>query len=130
MENKSTHSFTVDRSKWLRGYGGQCSSLNATGRRYNGMCCLGFLAISCGFSEEEIENAVSPEDVSSDKGGLWPPGILSQAGNNTDICLELMRFNDTGSLDDSYREEVLRNTFKEIGIEVSFVDSIETQISD
>lgn len=58
---------TIDRSKWRRGgqsysntsgYGGTWL-LNSEGF----MCCLGFDALACGFTEEQIRSCSSPESL-------------------------------------------------------------------
>ena len=51
----------IDESKWLRGEGHEHSRLL---REKDGkMCCLGFLALACGFSEKEIKGRGGPDNI-------------------------------------------------------------------
>lgn len=57
-KKKEVKSFTVKRSKWLRGEGHGNSYLL---RPNDGkMCCLGFLGIACGAEKEDIFDNENP----------------------------------------------------------------------
>lgn len=55
-------------SEWLRGEGGAPSRLLRL--RDGKKCCLGILALACGFVEEEIREVIDPFDVASRS--RWP----------------------------------------------------------
>lgn len=48
----------IDRNTWMRGE--QEARLLAEDGR---MCCLGFLALKCGFTEEQIKNVAAPSEL-------------------------------------------------------------------
>lgn len=54
----------IDRAKWLRGTAAVRGSYLL--RKEDGkMCCLGFLALACGYTKEEIRGKSSPSDLVS-----------------------------------------------------------------
>ena len=116
----------IDRSKWLRGEGGVNSKL----LRYSDgkMCCLGFLALECGFEDDEIRNRSNPSELNCSPGQAgfgWlvkeiyvgPRGWdTSRAGE------EAIDINDNEKLTQDQRERMLADLFEDNGIELSFVD--------
>lgn len=110
-------SFTVSRERWLRGEGPNESRLLRG--RDNKMCCLGFLAIACGYTEMEIMNVGKPADLAL-KFHKRPPELVTPAGETTPICRFIMNENDSMGKEDDEREEYLKKMFKEINVEINF----------
>lgn len=120
----------VNRSKWSRG---RVSNLLDAG---NGkMCCLGFVALGCGYSEDDILGEATPGDVTGEslrdaynnegkrrdrQADLWP------GTSGADAYDAAMFANDDSTvLSDSRREEELINILAPLGIELEFIDSTE-----
>ena len=118
---------TIDRTKWGRGKGSEDSLLL---RPSNGkMCCLGFLSLHVGLSEEDISFEKTPDSVLNKKGCLIHSSLIKLELNKifssistTEVCQELMYFNDTTSLTEEVREERLKLRFLQIGYEVEFIN--------
>lgn len=115
--------FTVDRKTWLRGEGGNGSCLL---RDYDGkMCCLGFRALACGLTDAGISGVRQPNHLGVHlTDGKWD-GYVTNGENallTTNICDEIMRFNDEKHFSASSREERLTDLFKSLGDTVTFVD--------
>lgn len=113
-------------SEWLRGEGGSKSALlrSEDGKK----CCLGILALVCGFTEEEIRGVETPSGVVTRT--PWPFG----AGREVSEVNKAMNINDTtpsdsglppcgdvGHIDsDDKRIEKLRPLFEEWGYEIDW----------
>ncbi len=112
----------IDRTRWLRG--DPNSFLLRSGD--NKMCCLGFLAKACGYTEEQITNVGAPNGtVYKGYKDLWPEGITSGHRKSTwhsQITEDLMGTNDSSITNDADRESRLIDLFSQIGVEVEFVD--------
>ena len=112
MEKSETIKFTVKRSNWFRGEGSERSRLL---RGDGKMCCLGFLALSCGFTEEEILQKPTPMQIQ-----------LISARSSIEFPLigysRLMRINDAEGHSEGLREELLKKEFEFHSVEVEFVD--------
>lgn len=123
----------IDRSKWLRGEGSSNSKLL---RESDGkMCCLGFYAKQCGYTDEEILQRAAPGDVARTKGVRqgFEPLISSGTGCqceecrntprlvNSSLCSELMNVNDDETVLDAERERFIAGVLEWIGVEVEFV---------
>lgn len=112
----------IDRQKWLRGEGSSNSYLLRGKDRK--MCCLGFLALQCGYTQDEIIHKESPSSV----GGLvtkFPSGLVClKRGitSNSIQCHRLMTCNDDELLSDEEREGQLIDLFHEIGIDIEFIN--------
>lgn len=130
---------TIVRSKWLRGKPTNSMLLNCNGD----MCCLGFLSIAQGFTEQEIKGVQTPadlidrgtksiDDFSEDTKFLVRKSFISDEESeepitseyfiNSDVCCALMQTNDSPSITDKEREEMLTYYFSDQDIEVEFVD--------
>ena len=106
----------IEQSKWLCG-DNQNSMLY---RPKDGkMCCLGFLACKVGYSIDDISNQGTPSDLCEDKSMF--PSTLIYEGENTSLCNSLVKVNDNPDLKQIDRESILRELFKSIDIQVSFV---------
>jgi hypothetical protein len=111
--------FTVKRSEWLRGKGGQVSKLLSDGK----MCCLGFYAKAQGFMDEDMEEVASPADLVSRTACKFESQLLgSVAAINSIHGCDLMGINDDDLISDEEREEQLKKKFASMGIEVEFID--------
>jgi hypothetical protein len=122
--------FVVDRRTWFRGHGANQSSLF---REDCTKCCLGFLALSCGYSETEIEDRATPIAVGS-KGVLFPkefpvelnnfPKFLFEHVHNkfrdSAVSLGLMEINDDPTLAEDVREQMLIEGFAKHDINLRF----------
>jgi len=125
--------FTVKRGLWLRGEGSDHSYLL---RRSDGkMCCLGFGALSCGLRENNILAATTPGYAARYAGVElvgWIAELVSDTGDCTELCSQLMDVNDTPvnhSLiggkklkSEKQREELLAELFLKLDVEVIFED--------
>lgn len=114
--------FTVRRSDWLRGEEDGLLYRENDGK----MCCLGFLGIACGLTEDEMMDRGSPQEALS---SLWPRGMVweddsddSSIFYDSTITNELVTINDNQKIYDDTRELALIEKFKELNIEVEFVD--------
>jgi len=107
----------IERSKWLRGGAGVVSMLLSpkSGR----MCCLGFYALACGYGREDIANVVSPMRL---KNPLMFSSTIATERGNSDQCNKLMNVNDEEMLEEPQREQQLTTLFKEINVNVMFID--------
>src|SRR5277367_909081 len=117
--------FTVDRSKWLRGKGPEDSSLlNQKGK----MCCLGFYAEACGLDRKFIRHLKSPaaavtaskEDFTLHKSGvIWKTELVNRNGDSA-TCYQMMAVNDNEDIKDDVRETKLTALFKKLNIKIKF----------
>lgn len=117
-------SFTVKRSKWLRGMDGSVLFDSYSEK----MCCLGFLARKCGLSTDEINDLATPEEANdysdNKKFAAKAPYLFSDDYGynvNSDLCLKAMKVNDNPKLSNKKREEQLKKIFGKAGVEIRFV---------
>ncbi len=104
--------FTVWRDSWLRG---APSYLHADSCR----CCLGFLGLACGLTDEQMDGRGEPEEVT----GPWPEAIVHSSERDcTVLCQEIIWTNDDDEGDDAEREIELTELFHKAGIDVEFRD--------
>lgn len=112
--------FTIDRKKWLR----EASETSYLLSPRNGkMCCLGFYAKACGYSDEEIEGFANPDEVLDiNKFGQWlfKKNIFCRFGLSLD-ARNLIQINDERYTKDFYKEKMIIEIFANNGIEVEFV---------
>lgn len=101
-------SFTVLRSRWLRGCGSEYSYLYRHGDAK--MCCVGFLARAGGLRAKEIDNVRGLEDVLTIDLGPTLHHELS----------EIYGTNDDKLLSDKARESRLKHLFAKLGVRVTF----------
>lgn len=108
---------TIVRSKWLHNEPYTDSRLH---RSSDGkMCCLGFYSLACGNTVEEISNLSDPVEVDEWKGANTKEYIKVYGG--------LMATNDSANWDyeeitDEQREERIIELFKNLGVNVTFID--------
>lgn len=118
---------TVERSRWLRGEGSTASALL---REKDGkMCCLGFVCLALGRTEDQIRDKSSPTC------GEWTGDGSAMAGSGTRLIVRTdsggwvkpspieraMVVNDNKDMSDSAREIALQKLLEEIGIDLEFV---------
>lgn len=112
----------IERSKWLRGGNGEDSLLRSP--ESGKMCCLGFLALQCGYSTKDINGIATPESIG--KKSKFIPGLVEynhyNTLGNTNLCNKLMYINDAYRITESQREKRLTTWFKYLEVDVSFVD--------
>lgn len=115
----------IDRNQWDRG-----SSESKLLRADNGkMCCLGFCAIALGYTKGQILQLGSPAQLNIPAPSLTYKMInaklvecIPSGHTNTDACEHLMVLNDAWDMNEEHREKALINEFKQIGIEVKFIN--------
>lgn len=118
---------TIERSKWLRGEGGNASSLL---RAEDGkMCCLGFAALKCGLKPEWIEGKATPGAAvihhSDDEiDGFKRLFFLDLKEHRAQLgtTISLMSVNDGMVLSEAEREEEITRLGKHVGFIFTFVD--------
>lgn len=117
----------IDRTRWLRGEGGEASSLLRSDSK---MCCLGFLAKACDGNEDYFRGNGHPAEVPDIE---WPDGIITRrevvdedfthtVADDSGLTNELILINDDTGISDNDREQSLIDKFALIGVEVEFVN--------
>lgn len=120
---------TITREQWLRGNGVE----SALRRPEDGkMCCLGFFALACGMSVDEIQNFGDPSDTVGETLLKWPQWLVRElppeddelyaSWHNTDECGNLIEANDSKEIEEPDRERKIAALFADHGVEVEFVD--------
>lgn len=132
MALKPNHSFTIDRARWLNGrtmYGENSYLLRVSDRL---MCCLGFMAESCGVNTGSMEDVETVSCIANDLDTRLPNelqflvttgGEPGYAWRDSHAAIELMKVNDDANLTPEEREERLISIFRSHGVEVRFVGS-------
>lgn len=124
----SVKTFTIDRSRWLRGEV-ETSMLRNT---YGDRCCLGFYLGACGVSDSAMTDEATPSDVRDVipeeaqwllRTEIWAfDEVVVESGAGA----ELISVNDDKHRCEDARERDVARLFAERGIEVVFVDHMET----
>lgn len=135
----------IDRLTWLRGEGEDQSYLyRATDKK---MCCLGFYALACGLTIQDIDSQCTPLEVLRTYHKMIADWLLKDTPNKysfptrkaaSDSCTTLMTLNDFVIEDDSLpakdedaysevsseveREAKLIEEFAKHGVEVEFIN--------
>ena len=113
---------TIERSKWLRGHVEESYLRDDQGR----MCCLGFDAVACGLTPEQITWIAEPSELDTD--GLPEEYIRHRFMFDREAVSmpieHAIRINDDSSyLHDSDREAALIPVLKQLGYDdVQFID--------
>jgi hypothetical protein len=102
--------FTVYVKNWARGgKGGDPALLNKNTKK---LCCLGFAALQCGFTEREIRGQSLPSDVAfvtNEPAQKKARGVLIARDNfNTQFSRDAAEINDNKLIDDKTRMQKLR----------------------
>lgn len=118
----------IDRREWARGsVGGESALLNHIGSK----CCLGFEALACGFTKEDIAHTGTPEDI-----GLFhdveteyaiakaPHLFVSSIDYLSDspFVNRAVKINDNAKITEVTREKRLTALFEKEGIELEFIN--------
>lgn len=126
------HKLVIERSKWYRG---QTSKESLLRRAVDSqMCCLGFLCLSYGLTEEQINEEPDPSSI-AELASITPAEWLFEFGTdiNSDDCSLAMRINDRKAglprseqeevfiKDEADRERQLTKLFAKHDIQVEFV---------
>ncbi len=124
-------SFTVDRSRWLRGERNSFLQRTTDGKR----CCLGFLALACGVPESGIVGWELLSRLEHQHFALLPEALkrnTAARGKQVLLVDRLMELNDdyigygfSKLSSEAERELELAEAFREAGIEVTFTDGAE-----
>lgn len=119
----SKFEFTVDRSKWLRGEDDESMLLRKCD---NKMCCLGFFALACGLTRDEISGKSTPSSLAirNIKLPSTMQFLLDEENQSIDSRLgnSMMATNDSKNINDDERERQLKLLFEQVGIEILFED--------
>ena len=125
--------FTIERSKWLRGEGSDRSKLL---REEDGkMCCLGQVMRQLGFSNETLMDQGAPTDVDGDcpvealveldseEVGCDEDGdpIIERTRGSHEAVYSMMSVNDEPGSDE-LREKQLSELAQQAGFSLKFVD--------
>jgi len=118
-QNKKIRTFTVKRSKWLRGEydkrydrwkGKRATLLNNKGHS----CCLGFVGISCGIPRVRLASQVQPDMLDEQFYKMYPK--LKKDDWDSFIAI-----NDDCNLSDAEREIKLQKLANRNGFRFKFV---------
>jgi hypothetical protein len=114
----------IDRKKWLRGTG-DGSLRNRKGE----MCCLGFLANTCGINQG-ITGIGMPSDIRNTKIkakknedewlAMFDLNIYDGFKADSRLASRLAEINDSRITSDAIKEAKIKKEFKKIGVEVTF----------
>lgn len=116
----------IDRKTWLRGDKDSFLLRKRDGK----MCCLGQLSLQCGLTQDDIIHKGFLSKLSEMDKILKHP-ILSQLVKEDRYCTkylgstiarELMNVNDNVGICDDQRETKLIELFKEIDVEIEFIN--------
>jgi hypothetical protein len=106
----------IDRKKWGRG-------TNDGRLLFRGkMCCLGFLGLQCGLSENQIRGKHMPYSVFVSvkrNKSVWAK-MINTIIDSTVLANDLATINDNPNTSDTQKEFKITQKFKEIGVEVKF----------
>lgn len=94
---------TIVKSKWLRGTG-KGLLLDKNGN----MCCLGFLAKSCGYLNSQLIDNGSPEDLIIFKSSIKDLVKYNEERDyhrDNSLCGELIVTNDNSKINDTERQK-------------------------
>ena len=122
----------IKRSQWARGgFNGPSKLLNDVGN----MCCLGFLAKECGYSDVQMRGLNFPYQILDEEGAdqstnHFPDGICrimktlpsGKPWTNSELTSKLIRINDDDGMSESYREDAIADLMGKLDVQVEFVD--------
>lgn len=107
---------TIDRTKWYRGKGSSTSRLLVDASTDRGkMCCLGFVCLALGASENDILGKQMPfsEGV---------PRIFPKWLNDGPDLYTLSFVNDSNSISETEREKTIIETCAKHDLEIEFIN--------
>jgi hypothetical protein len=113
---------TIDRKRWLRGESSADSRLLRTSDMK--MCCLGFLCLATGLTEDDIRQVATPGYLDAELPEQIKWLVEESQHGGTKSSKEagyLMTTNDTDVLDEPAREQLLTTAFARHDIAVEFI---------
>lgn len=117
--------FTIERSKWLRGEGSKNSSLlrSCDGK----MCCLGQVMQQCGIPDNELREIGEPSDIHNPDIEVevlceWQQWAISPTRHMHPRISSMMELNDDVFTEDFDRESRLSELAQQAGFSLKFVD--------
>lgn len=114
IQSVKGQTFTIKRSKWLRGEGFALSRLLR--RSDNKMCCLGQIACAVGYSSSEIIECDAPYNIA------WKEMMSkSNSFSHKRSIGRMMQCNDNPSTSDKEKEARLKKLAKSAGFSLRFV---------
>jgi len=123
---KEIRKLIIDRRRWLRGEGEDNERSFLYRSSDKKMCCLGFYCRAIGYSIADIRDVSTPVYAGSNSNyeeeipaALKP---LIDKGWDTALSSRLMCENDDQGLTLEVRENRIRDGFKEMGVEVEFIN--------
>jgi hypothetical protein len=89
------------------------------------MCCLGFYALQCGYTVDDIVEQFEPADlVNNTKKNCWPDWCVAEGlceyFDSNDVN-ELIKINDSEIVSEQHRESAISKIFARHGVEVEFI---------
>src|ERR1700743_627759 len=90
---KRLKKLVIEESNWLRYGSNAFVETMLRNPKTGGMCCLGFLGLSCGASPRLLNRKFLPEALA--KKVEWPKGVLEEEGNDTLWTLRATQLNDS-----------------------------------
>lgn len=121
----------IERSRWVRGDKGGLSLMR---NDQGNMCCLGFLALACGYSPAELDDVADPESVACrTRKDLFPKGTFGMVIEHdqyrryplSGTVQQLISVNDRAGYspgDEMIREETIAGLMADLNVAVTFVD--------
>jgi hypothetical protein len=100
---------TINRKDWARGGEDEAALLNNWGN----FCCLGFLGLTCGVEEQDLQDVQMPYDLSRGDRTKYP-----ELPNS--VWDEFAVINDDKHISDRKREKQLRELAKKHGFRFRF----------
>lgn len=133
--------FTIDRTKWHRGFGPKGSALlikklkndsdvddideevfNLPPSSLGKMCCLGQVSKQCGIKDNDLEAIACPSDLNRISQDRLPSWMFNSFRMHAKACIEAMNVNDGKKITDEVRERKLKEIFIANGDELEFIN--------
>ena len=110
----------IDRKKWYRGRGASGSSLLLSDGT---MCCLGFYALSCGKTEDDISGKQLFAVGQNTNCLVSAKGEAAWLGRKREgLCVGLASINDDVFISQQTRESQISEIFENNGVKVKFIN--------
>lgn len=114
--NTDLSKLVIDRRTWYRGKPESMLRSRTTGK----MCCLGFRAIQCGYTVDQVTGRGTPFSLSKMTNLRSEFGDMANNIGNSDLACAAMDINDALHIDETEREKRLTELFGKAGITVVF----------
>lgn len=114
MKNSEFKTLTIDYKNW-----GKYSMLTFERK----MCCLGFAALKCGYTKDEIEEIGGPANLQDfSVANKWPSMFLSSNKKDTIFTRTLVDINDRYERTTPERMAALHKEFAKKGVALKFTN--------